>query len=84
VLWDEHSTAPQRLAAYLCIAYGKDPAAFQDFVDAGWLPKARAPNCAREYEQAKLAFATTMTPHIDQEMMRKVLAAPWLRSEEIK
>jgi hypothetical protein len=83
-LWDEHSTAPQRLATYLCMAFGKDPDAFKDFVDAGWLTAERAPNCKREYEQAQRAFRTSLLPHIDQDKMTKVLAAPWLRAEEIR
>jgi hypothetical protein len=84
LLSDEHSTAPQRLATYLCMAYGKDREGFQDLVDAGWLPKTRVPNCPREYEQARLAFNTTLLLHINQEMMAKVLAAPWLRPDDVK
>jgi len=51
---------------YLCMAYGKDPDGFKSFVEAGWLPVARAPNCRREYAQADRAFRTTLLPHIDQ------------------
>jgi hypothetical protein len=84
LLWDEHSPAPQRLATYLCMAYGKDPQAFQDFVDAGWLTSTRAANCKREYEQALRAFSATILPHVDQAKMAKVLASPWLRPDELR
>src|SRR5262245_36373163 len=43
---DEHGTASQRLYNTLCLAYGGDPQTFKEFVDKGWLPKARAANCA--------------------------------------
>ena len=77
-LWDVHSTAPERVSTYLCMAYGKEPAAFQDFVDAGWVPAGRAPNCRREYEQAHRAFTMTILPHMDREKLRRVTAEPWL------
>jgi hypothetical protein len=82
-LWGEHSTPPQRLGTYLCLAYGKDPAGFQDFVDVGWLPKYRSGGCKREYAQVEHAFGSTMRPHIDEDMMKKVLARPWLRPDEL-
>ena len=41
---DEHGTSSQRLYNTLCIAYGGDPATFQDFVASGWLPPERAKN----------------------------------------
>lgn len=77
----EHSTGLQRFFNYLCIAYGGAPASFQDFVDKGILPKARAENCAKEYRQVERAFVKTILPHIDQEMMKKVQAAKWLTVE---
>ena len=63
-----HSTALQRQHTYLCLAYGSDPEAFEDFVTKfGWLPKARAENCANEYRQTQHAFRTTILPHLDME-----------------
>jgi Putative metallopeptidase len=78
LFWDEHSTAVQRLHNYLCLVFGAMPHTFKDFVDSGVLPKARARNCAREYEQVKLAFGTTILPHIDQAVMEQVRARKWL------
>jgi hypothetical protein len=76
--WDVHSTALQRQHTYLCLAYGKDPEAFEEFVKFGWLPRSRAENCAQEYKQAELAFRLTILPHVDRELMKKVQSRPWL------
>jgi hypothetical protein len=76
--YNEHGTDEQRMYNYLCLGYGGEPAAFQDFVDMGLLPKARAADCAREYARAKAAFAISVLPHIDQELMKKVQARQWL------
>jgi hypothetical protein len=75
---DEHGTPSQRFYNNLCIAYGADPATFKEFVDAGMLPTARAENCAREYKQAEFAFAKTVLPYVDQDLMKKVQATKWL------
>jgi hypothetical protein len=79
---DEHGTASQRFFNYVCLAYGGEPAAFRDYVDNGVLPKARAEGCAREYQLVRRAFAKTIYPHIDQELMKKVRSVPWLRQTD--
>jgi hypothetical protein len=76
--WDVHSTALQRQHTYLCLAYGRDPEAFEEFVKLGWLPRSRAENCTQEYKQAELAFRLTILPHIDRELMKKVQSRRWL------
>jgi hypothetical protein len=76
---DEHGTAGQRFYNELCWAYGGNPAAFKDMVDAGWLPKERAANCTAEYELIKAAFAKTILPFIDPVMMKKVQERDWLK-----
>jgi hypothetical protein len=76
---DVHSTAEQRIYNYACIAYGGDPETFKDYIDKGLLPKSRAENCKKEYEQIKLAFTKTILPYVDLEMMKKVQALRWLR-----
>ena len=76
---DEHGTGLQRYFNSLCLAYGGDPNAFKDMVDKGELPKSRAENCAREYQQVKSAFEKTVLPYIDQEQMKKVQSRPWLK-----
>ena len=81
---DEHGTSSQRLYNTLCIAYGGDPATFQDFVDSGWLPPERAKNCAKEYQQIKFAFEKTILPFIDQEQMAKVRERQWFQPAELQ
>jgi hypothetical protein len=79
---DEHGTDAQRFFNYLCLAYGGEPDAFRDFVDNGVLPKARANGCAREHQVVKKAFAKTILPHIDQQLMKTVQSVPWLRQTD--
>jgi hypothetical protein len=82
--WDNHSSDLQRQHIFLCAAYGKDRAGFQDFVDRGWLPKARAPNCEREYNQIAMAFKLTVEPHLNMDLVKKVQQRRWLRPEDAK
>jgi len=76
--WDTHSTAAQRYANYLCIAYGRDPALFKDLADQ-WLSAERAPGCAREYQRVLNAFNKTIRPHVDEALMQKVRQLPVFR-----
>lgn len=80
---DVHSTPQQRFYNYLCMGYGGNPDAFRQFIDLGWLPKLRAPNCTREYQQAQLAFEKTIYPHLDPELAKKVLQLTWIQAGEI-
>jgi hypothetical protein len=81
---DEHGTASQRMYNGLCLAYGGDPATFQDFVDAGWLPPERAKSCPKEFQQLSFAFQKTVLPFIDQEQMKKIRAKRWFLPDEMK
>ncbi|MGH6770416.1 MAG: DUF4344 domain-containing metallopeptidase [Xanthobacteraceae bacterium] len=76
--WDVHSTALQRQHTYLCLAYGRDPQTFEDFINFGWLPRSRADNCAQEYKQVEQAFRLTVLPHVDRDLMKRVQNRPWL------
>jgi hypothetical protein len=79
-LWsDIHGTGLQRYYNTLCLAYGAEAAQFQALLDKSDMPKERKDNCANEYEQVKAAFAKTVYPFIDQDMMKKVQATPWLK-----
>jgi hypothetical protein len=79
-LWsDEHGSGLQRYYNTLCLAYGADPARFKAMLDASDMPKDRAAGCAGEYQQIMAAFAKTVYPFIDQDMMKKVQAKPWLK-----
>ena len=55
---------------------------FREYVDRGVLPKARADGCAREYLLVRRAFAKTILPHIDVELMKKVQSIQWLRQSD--
>ncbi|MBX9775956.1 MAG: DUF4344 domain-containing metallopeptidase [Xanthobacteraceae bacterium] len=79
---DEHGTDAQRFFNYLCLAYGGEPEAFRDFVDNGVLPKARADGCARENQLVRRAFAKTILPHIDVDLMKQVQSVRWLRPSD--
>ena len=81
---DEHGTQRQRYYNYLCLAYGADPAVFQDFIDKGLLPRERSVHCQHEYEQVKRAFSKTVLPFIDQGLMKKVQAVQWIRPDDGK
>ena len=48
----------------------------QDTVE--YLPKGRARNCKREYEQVTFAFNTSIRPHIDERLEKQVLDRTWL------
>jgi hypothetical protein len=76
---DEHGTSAQRFFNYFCLAYGGDPATFKDVIDQGVLPKDRADNCPREYQQVRRAFGKTILPHIDLQLMKTVQSVDWLR-----
>lgn len=75
--WGPHSTALQRQHMFLCLAYGMDPPAFEDFVRIGWLPKQRAANCANDYNRVLHAFRETILPHIDMAIAKKVAQRRW-------
>jgi len=78
VYWDEHSSASQRYANFLCIAYGADRETFNELAQK-WLTTDRRGNCEQEYQQARNAFRKTVLPHVDQELMRQVQAMPVFR-----
>jgi hypothetical protein len=82
--YDIHSLPGQRLYNYVCIAYGHLPDTFQDFVQQGLLPSARAQNCAKEYGQVANAFRKTLLRYIDPVLMEQVRARVWLRPEDVQ
>jgi len=81
---DDHGTGRQRFYNYLCLGYGGAPDAFQAMVDKGLLPAPRAANCTREYQLVRNAFAKTILPFVDPDLMKLVQATRWLRPEEMK
>jgi hypothetical protein len=79
---DVHGAPAQRFYNLICLAYGANPKVFGDVFDKGYLPKERAQDCKREYEQVALAFQDLIEPHVDQKLKRKVLDQTWLPPEQ--
>jgi hypothetical protein len=61
--WDEHSLDLQRFFGIACLAYGKDPKTFGEFVEAGILPTARADRCSEEYAKKSRSWDALLAPH---------------------
>lgn len=61
---NEHSLPAQRFYNLLCISYGADRKTFGDLVEKGYLPPARAEQCAAEYQQVAYAFQQLIAPHL--------------------
>jgi putative metallopeptidase DUF4344 len=80
---DEHSISIQRAYAFLCMAYGKDPAAFEDLAER-LLPRIRKSSCESEYKQAAHAFKKTILPDLDEPKMKRVLQMDVLRPEDFR
>jgi hypothetical protein len=68
----------QRLYNLLCIAYGGNRDAFADLVEAGYLPKERAPSCRTEYGEVNFAFQQLIKPYLDPELAKQVQQKNWL------
>ena len=75
---DVHAPPAQRYFNMLCLAYGANEELFADVVARGYLPKTRARNCKREYNQVAFAFRKLVGPHLDQQLARQVLDKEWL------
>jgi Putative metallopeptidase len=78
---DIHGAPAQRFYNMLCLAYGADPVLFAEFVEKDtveYLPKGRARNCKREYEQVTFAFNELIRPHVDEQLEKQVLDKTWL------
>jgi Putative metallopeptidase len=74
----DHGLPQERFYNLLCLAYGADPVLFDDLTQVGYLPPTRAPRCKREYAKLADAFHKEISPHIDQEMAKRVLQTNWL------
>ena len=75
---DAHSPPAERFYNMLCMAYGADARLFADFVTEGYLPKARAAGCTREYGEVAYAFQKLIVPHLDKDRAKAVLQKTWL------
>lgn len=75
---DVHSTPLQRMFNTLCLAYGASPDLFVPAIKRGALPSDRAEGCAEEFAQVDKAFRRLIQPHLDPEVLRRVLASDTL------
>ena len=66
----------QRFFNLLCVAYGADAQLFADVMQ--YLPKQRAADCTREYQQIAFAFQQLVMPHIDLILAKQVMQKAWL------
>jgi hypothetical protein len=78
----DHGAPEQRFYNLACMAYGYDAKIFAAVVDKDYLPETRAKVCKYEYSNLRYAFRKLISPHIDQELARKVLETTWLTSPE--
>jgi len=83
---DVRSTAAQRNFNTICIAYGGDPATFNDLVDVDDrftpLPRARRGACRQEYEAVRKSFDRYIRRHVDEAKLAKVRSMDWLRPDD--
>jgi hypothetical protein len=79
---DVHGEPMQRSYNLLCMAYGAYPDQFQYLVDQNLLPKSRAVLCGHDYQLVAGAFAKTIDPHIDHDVLKVVQSRQWLRPNE--
>ena len=73
-LADAHSTPLQRMYGTLCLAYGADRPLFLAEALRSALPAERLEGCAAEFDQISRAFQQLLLPHIDREVLRRVLS----------
>ena len=83
---DVRSSAAQRNFNTICIAYGGDPATFNDIVDVDDrftpLPRARRGVCRQEYEAVRKSFDRYIRRHVDEAKLAKVRSMDWLRPDD--
>jgi hypothetical protein len=79
---DSHGQPEERFYNLLCLAFGAAPVEFSDA--DGYLPPTRLSKCEFEYRVLVNAFHKEISPHIDQEIARRVLDANWLPDPKLK
>jgi hypothetical protein len=78
----DHGLPQERFYNLLCLAFGANKREFADV--ESYLPPTRSPNCLYEYQTLVRAFHKEISPHVDQEMAKRVLDTDWLGSLESK
>ena len=77
-----HGLPQERFYNLLCLAFGADGEGFADAQN--YLPPTRSPSCSHEYKTLVRAFHKEISPHIDQEMAKRVVDTDWLQRLESK
>jgi hypothetical protein len=62
----------------LCMAYASDPDTFGFLARNLDIPSSRIDKCIQDFRSVQFAFDQTILPHVDQILMQKVRATPWL------
>jgi len=76
----DHGLPQERFYNLVCLAFGANKGEFADA--QSYLPPTRLPKCSYEYQTLVRAFRKEISPHIDQEMAKRVLDTDWLGSLE--
>jgi Putative metallopeptidase len=78
----DHGLPEERFYNLVCLAFGADPIEFSEL--NSYLPSARSASCKPDYQRLVHAFRKEISPHIDQDMARRVLDTDWLLGLESK
>ena len=68
----------RRFYGILCMAYASDPKAYGFLARNFDIPTRRIDKCIEDYVRVQQAFDATILPHVDQILLQKVRAMPWL------
>jgi hypothetical protein len=79
---DNHGLPEERFYNLLCLAFGADPVQFADVHN--YLPPTRLSTCKFEYRTLVNAFHKEISPHIDQEIAKRVLDTNWLPDPKLE
>jgi hypothetical protein len=61
--WDEHSMNEQRFFNLVCWVYGQNPSRYQNLVEDGYLPEARARRCPGEWRKIDKSWSVLLQPY---------------------
>jgi hypothetical protein len=70
--------AARRFFGILCMAYASDPNTYGFLVKNLDIPSRRVEKCTQDFTQVQQAFDATILPRVDQILLQKVRAMPWL------
>jgi putative metallopeptidase DUF4344 len=68
----------RRFYGILCMAYASDPKTYGFLARNFDIPTRRIDKCSEDFARVQQAFDATILPHVDQILLEKVRALPWL------